>query len=107
MWEYLIYQYGTQIMLVVIAVIFGGLGYLAKKVADKLVSNQIICTVAKTAVQYVEQVCKDIHGQDKLNKALEAAADLLAEKGIHLTVAQLTVYIEAALAEFNKAFSAA
>ena len=61
--------------------------------------------VAKTAVQFVEQVYKDLHGEDKLNTALEAASDMLAEKGITVSELEMRVLLESAVAEFNDAFN--
>ena len=55
-------------------------------------------------VGLVEQVYKDLHGDEKLNEALTAASAMLAEKGITITDLELRVLIEAALAEFNGAF---
>lgn len=104
MWEYFMYTYGNQFVLFCIAAIFGCLGFMAKRVLEKLLEDKTVAAVASTAVQYVEQAYKDLHGEEKLAQALQAAETLLAEKGIQLTTEQLTVYIEAALAGFNKAF---
>ena len=44
-------------------------------------------------------------GEDKLDKALEAASEMLAQKGISFTELELRVLIEAAVASFNDAFN--
>ena len=39
-----------------------------------------LCLNAKTLNEDVEQVYKDLYGEDKLNAALENAADMLTSK---------------------------
>ncbi len=104
MFEYFVYTYGSQILLLILCILFGSLGFLARRVADRFLKDDAKRNVARTAVQYVEQVWKDIHGKDKLHKALETASKLLTDKKIPFTVSELEVLIEAAVAEFNKAF---
>lgn len=82
----------------------GYIGIFAKKLYTKYVNDKTKQAVAKTVVQAVEQIYKDLHGEEKLNKALEAASEMLAEKGITITDLEMRMLIEAALAEFNKAF---
>lgn len=99
-------EYG--ILSAIIAALASALGVLAKKLWDKTVGNKfkedIKKDVAALVVKYVEQVYKDIHGEDKLNKALEAFSDMLSEKGINISDLEMRVYLESALAEFNDAF---
>jgi hypothetical protein len=52
----------------------------------------------------VEQVWKDIHGEEKLQRALEAAEILLRKKGIPFDADEMMILIEAAVAEFNGVF---
>ena len=77
---------------------------VAKRLYTKYVNDKIKQAVAKTVVQAVEQIYKDLHGEEKLNKALEAASEMLAEKGITITDLEMRMLLEAALAEFNRAF---
>ena len=88
--------------------LFSALGVLLKKVYDKTIGerlkDQVKHEVAALVVRYVEQVYKDLHGEEKLEKALEAAADMLNEKGIIISDLELRVLLEAALAELNNAF---
>lgn len=97
-------QYGWTILGTILTAIFGYLGVIAKQLATKYINDKTKQTVAKTVVQAVEQLYKDLHGDDKLIKALEAAADMLTEKGINVTDLELRMLIEAAVAEFNDAF---
>lgn len=100
-------EYGTTILYVILTGIFAWLGVKAKALADKYINNKIKRDVARTVVQAVEQVYKDLHGEEKLNQALTAASDMLAEKGISITDLELRMLIEAAVAEFNEAFKQA
>ena len=97
-------EYGTALAYMIIAGVFAYLGTQAKALADKYLNDKTKREVAKTVVQAVEQVYKDLHGEEKLNKALESASEMLAEKGIMVTDLEMRMLIEAAVAEFNKAF---
>ena len=96
--------YGVQIMYAIITAIAGYVGIVAKNLVTKYLNDKIKKAVAKNAVQFVEQVYKNLHGEEKLAEALGAAAEMLAEKGITITDLELRVLVEAAVAEFNKAF---
>lgn len=97
-------EYGTTILYAVLTALAGYIGIFAKKLYAKYVNDKTKQAVAKTVVQAVEQIYKDLHGEEKLNKALEAASEMLAEKGITITDLEMRMLIEAALAEFNRAF---
>lgn len=97
-------EYGTTILYAILTALAGYIGIFAKKLYTKYVNDKTKQAVAKTVVQAVEQIYKDLHGEEKLNKALEAASEMLAEKGITITDLEMRMLIEAALAEFNKAF---
>ena len=84
--------------------IFGCLGYAIKRLATRYVNDDTKRTIAKVAVQFVEQVWTSLHGADKLAKALETAATLLKKKGIDYDAEEMQVLIEAAVAEFNEEF---
>lgn len=97
-------QYGVQILYTVITAIAGYVGIAIKSLVTKYINDKTKQAVAKTAVQFVEQVYKDLHGEDKLNAALGAMSEMLAEKGITISDLEMRVLIEAAVSEFNEAF---
>lgn len=97
-------EYGTAIVYMIITGVFAYLGIKAKELADKYLNDKTKKDVAKTVVQAVEQVYKELHGEEKLTKALESASEMLEEKGIIVTELEMRMLIEAAVAEFNKAF---
>lgn len=97
-------QYGTTIIYAVLVAVAGYFGTVAKSLYTKYVNDKTKQAVAKTVVRGVEQIYKDLHGEEKLDKALEAASEMLAEKGINASELELRMLIEAAVAEFNDAF---
>ena len=97
-------EYGTTILYAILTALAGYIGIVAKRLYTKYVNDMTKQAVAKTVVQAVEQIYTDLHGEEKLNKALEAASEMLAEKGITITDLEMRMLIEAALAEFNRAF---
>lgn len=100
-------EYG--ILSAIITAAASALGVLVKKLWDKTVGDKVKedtkKDVAKLVVKYVEQVYKDMHGEEKLNKALEAFSEMLGQKGITISELEMRVYLESALAGFNNAFT--
>jgi intergrase/recombinase len=97
-------EYGMALAYMVVAGVFAYLGTQVKALADKYLNDKTKRDVARTVVQAVEQVYKDLHGEEKLTKALESASEMLSEKGIIVTELEMRMLIEAAVSEFNKAF---
>lgn len=98
---------GVEIMSVVVTAIFGFIGYLAKKVYNKIVdekNEKIVEKVVYYCVQGVEQLYKDLHGEEKLDKVIGAVTDILNEKGITVTDLELRMLIESAVGSFNENF---
>ena len=104
MLDYILWSYGSEIAVLAVTVVFGSLGWAAKKIYKNFVTDQQKEATAKTAAKCVEQVWKTIHGPEKLKKALEYAAVLLEKKGIKFDAEEMAILIEAAVAEFNEAF---
>lgn len=98
-------DYGTTILYAILTAIGGYIGVVVKNLYTKYINDKTKQSVAKTVVQFVEQVYKDLHGEEKLNAALTAASEMLAEKGISVSDLEMRVLIEAAVAEFNNAFN--
>ena len=97
--------YGVDLLNLAVTAIFGYLGLVAKSMLKKIADNKTKKDVVKTVVQGVEQLYKDLHGEEKLNKAIESASEMLAEKGITISELEIRMLIEAAVAEFNDAFN--
>jgi len=89
----------VSLLAVVITTLAAWLGNkLRKRLDDKTKTD-----VAKDAVRFVEQVYIDLHGEEKLKKATEAASEMLAAKGITVTALELRVLIESAVLSFRGA----
>ena len=104
MFDYFVYTYGPTLVLSILCAVFGALGHAAKQLWRSYVNTKEKESVAYTVAAFVEQVWKDIHGHDKLMKALETASELLKKKNIDFDAEEMRVLIEAAVAEFNDAF---
>lgn len=98
-------NYLQQIVLLLILALAGWLGVQVKNLYKKYITTKIKQSVCRTAVRFVEQIFRDIHGPEKLAEAMAKASELLAEKGITISESELVAMIEAAVNEFNNAFA--
>lgn len=97
-------EYGVTILYGIVMGIAGYIGIVAKNLWTKYINDKTKEDVAKTCVKAVEQIYKDLHGDKKLQKALESASEMLVSKNITITDIELRMLIESAVAEFNNAF---
>lgn len=97
-------EYGTTILYTIITAVAGYLGVVFKNLYQKYINDQTKKDVVSTCVKAVEQLYKDLKGAEKLERACEAASQMLLEKGVTVTNLELRMLIESALAEFNEAF---
>lgn len=97
--------YLAQVILVLLLALAAWLGAQAKNLYKRYVNTEVKQAVCRTAVRFVEQVYKDLHGKDKLAQAMKKASELLAEYGIEISDAELVAMIEAAVNEFNNNFN--
>ena len=111
MFEYYVYSYGMHIIGLLLVAVAGCLGLGLRnclsrwvKAESNRLDSETKANIAKTVVAFVEQVWKDLHGQDKLLKALDKARELLAKRGIPFDANEMATLIEAAVAEFNEVF---
>ena len=104
MFEFFVYTYGPTLVGALLCAIRGTLGFAAKRLYEKRINTEEKKSIARTVASYVQQVWKDIHGPEKMAKALEAAEELLKKKNINFNASEMRIYIEAAVAEFNDAF---
>lgn len=65
-----------------------------KKLENELKSKS---AYADIAVQFVEQVYKDIHGKEKFDKAAQWLSEQFAKKGLTVTEEELEALVEAAV----------
>ena len=96
--------YGAELLHTALVAIFGFFGIVAKNLYKRHADDKTKKEVVKTVVVGVEQLYKALSGPEKLAKAMEAASEILAEKGITITEFELNMMIEAAVGEFNGVF---
>ena len=96
--------YGMEILVTILGIIGTAFGFMTKKIYQNHINDDTKRSIARVVVQFVEQAWKSLHGPDKLQKALETAASMLAKKNIDFDAEEMKVLIEAAVAEFNEAF---
>ena len=97
-------EYGTTLLYTLVTAVFGFLGVAAKKLWQKWFAEREKAACARTVVKAIEQIYTDLHGEEKLSRALESLSELLEKKGIRASDWELRLLIESALAEYNKAF---
>lgn len=98
-------DYGAEILSTIALGIATYVGYFLKAIVQEFVNNKKIKEIVKTAVAAVEQMYKNLHGQEKFEAALAAATEMLNNKGLIISQIELRLLIEATLAEFNNAFN--
>ena len=82
--------------------LFTYIGTRLKKIYEEKVNNETAKIVVENAVRYVEQVYKDLHGKEKLEKAIEQVSQVLESKGITITDAEIYMLIESAVYGSNE-----
>ena len=104
LFEQFMSQFGIEIIGTLLLALAGALGLVFKNIATKYLNDKTKQSIAKVVVQGVEQVYKDLHGEEKLNQAMSMFSDLLEEKGIHISELEMRILLESAVGEFNRVF---
>lgn len=76
--------------------------FVSKKY-NKYINDETKRKVAKTVVNAIEQLYKDLDGKEKLQKAKEGIIEMLNEKGISITELEINMLIEEVCNSFNQA----
>jgi hypothetical protein len=98
-------EYGTTILYAILTAIAGVLATYIKNAYNKLAEDRTKKAVVETCVKAVEQLYKDLHGAEKLEKACDNISAILEEKGIYINEIEMRLLIEACVAEFNFNFN--
>lgn len=98
-------EYLFKIITYVVLIVISYIGTICGKAYKKYVDTKTKQSICKTVVTSVEQIYTDLHGDEKLQKALESASAMLTNKGISCTTDELTTLLESAVGEFNNAFN--
>lgn len=95
-----------QIVLPILATFLTGLftyiGTRLKKIYEEKVNTETAKAVVEDAVRFVEQVYKDLHGKEKLEKATAQVEEVLQSKGITISEAEINMLIESAVYGLNE-----
>lgn len=105
MFTQFINEYGTMILYTVLTTIAGYIGICIKSLYTKYINDKTKRDVVETCVKAVEQLYKDLHGEDKYNEVVKAASEMLALKGISISELEIKMLVEATVAEFNDVFN--
>lgn len=105
MFEMFIDTYGMEILYTVVIALFGYLGMQAKAFYEQYINTKEKQAVAETVCKAVEQIYKDLSGEEKKQMALQNIEAMLAEKGITITVLEMEMLIEAAVFGFKQGTS--
>ena len=89
--------YGLPIIGSIITAVLGWVGLQIKALYERYVNTKEKQAVCKTVVAAVDQIYKDLGGEEKLNKAIEAASDMLNARGISCTELELRMLLESAV----------
>lgn len=89
--------------IVIITTIAGAVGKWAYSYLKTKIDTDEKKKIVETTVKYVNQVYKDLNGDEKLEKAQAAIIEQLNEKGIKITDLELRVMIESAVNTFKDA----
>ena len=103
-WSSLVNQL-MEILLPILATFLTGMftyiGTRLKTAYEQKINTETAKAVVDDAVKFVEQVYKDLHGKEKLEKAVEQVSQVLISKGINLSEAEITMLIESAVYGLN------
>lgn len=94
-------QYGATIIYTIVTAILGYLGIVIKNLIAKYLDDKTKRDIVKSCVRAVEQLYKDLHGQDKYDKVVEYATEILLSKGIEVSASEIKILIEQFVIEMN------
>lgn len=94
-------QLTSNVIQVVLVLVFTYIGVAFKNINKKYVDTETKSVIVKNCVKCVEQIYTDLHGDKKKEQCEQQIVQLLYEKGITITQHELDVMIEAAVHEMN------
>ena len=89
--------YGLPIIGSIVTAVLGWVGVQIKALYERYINTKEKQAVCRTVVAAVDQIYKDLGGEEKLNKAIEAASDMLNARGIACTELELRMLLESAV----------
>lgn len=98
----LLQPYLMEIIVTILTAIATYIGAKIKKIYEEKVNDETKRKVVSTVVKAVEQLYKDLNGEEKLEKAKESIIEMLNEKGISITELEMNMLIEEVCNSFKK-----
>lgn len=96
-------QYGFSLIYALVMAIAGYVGIVIKNLINKYVTSAEKRKVVDDCVLAVEQIYKDIHGEEKYERCVESLTIIFNEKGIKASDLEIRMMIEAAVKRLNLA----
>lgn len=93
--------YLLELIIAILTGIATFIGTKIKKIYEEKVNTETKQKVVTTVVNAVEQLYKDLKGEEKLTKCIEHASEILNEKGIMVSDLELRMLIESVVNAFN------
>lgn len=91
-----------EIIVAILTAILSYFGTKIKKIYEEKVNDETKRKVVSTVVKAVEQLYKDLKGEEKLEKAKESILEMLNDKGISITELEMNMLIEEVCNSFKK-----
>lgn len=102
MFKEFINEWGYQLIFAIATAVAGYIGTQLKRIYESKVNDSRKKKFAEDSVKAVEQVYKNLHGEEKFNKALECLTERLNQEGINWTKLECELLIESVVLELNK-----
>jgi len=94
-------SYGITLLSTILTAVFSYIGLRLKKLYEEKINTDTKEKVVKTVCEAVEQLYKDLSGEEKLEQAIVNASVMLEERGIMITDLELRMLIESTINSFN------
>ena len=91
-----------EIIITILTAIATYFGTKVKKLYEEKCNDETKRKVVATVVNAIEQLYKDLNGEEKLEKAKESIIEMLNEKGISITELEMNMLIEEVCNSFKK-----
>lgn len=104
LFQQLFETYLIPAVITAVGALFSWIGVQLKKLYQEHIDTKMKEDIVKSTVQYVQQVYKDVSGEERLQEAVKTASDWLTSKGLEVSEAELRVLIESAVYSMKNGF---
>lgn len=94
-------EYGGGIVSLIVTSIIGFIGVSLKNIIQKLANDVTKRNIVKSCVLAVEQLHKDIHGEEKYLMCVQYCVEMLNERNIPVSELEIRMLIEAQVKRLN------